>query len=146
MRTYIIAFFILAVSVAAFSYEDPTIAELAAHADSAPLDQQPDLYTKVAEQQLKNADHLYDQGKVEEAGACVRDVVTYSGKAADTSIRSGRKLKNTEIALRKMISRLRDIQRTVNFDDQAPLKAAAERLEDLRTDLLSRMFSKEKKK
>jgi len=76
----------------------------------------------------------------------VKDIVTYSEKAADTSIRSGKRLKNTEIALRKITTRLRDLQRTVSFDDQATLKTAADRLEDLRTNLLSRMFSKEKKK
>jgi hypothetical protein len=145
MRKYIILFLVLGSSLAAFS-EEETVSQLVTHADAAPLEQQPELYTKIAERQLKSADHLYDQGKMEEAGTCVKDVVTYSEKATDTSIRSGKRLKNTEIALRKMSSRLRDIQRTVNFDDQAPLKAAADRLEDLRTNLLSRMFSKEKKK
>ena len=145
MRKYIVLFLVLAASLAVFS-EEQTVPELIIRADAAPLDQQPELYTKIAERQLKNADHLYEQSKVEEAEACVKDIITYSEKATDTSVRSGKRLKNTEIALRKISSRLRDIQRTVNFDDQAPLKAAAERLEDLRTNLLSRMFSKEKKK
>ena len=145
MLKYIIVLLILATAVAAYGDEE-TIPELVTRADAAPLDQQPELYTKIAEKQLKNADHLYDQGKVEDAGSCVKDVVTYSEKAADTSIRSGKRLKNTEIAFRKMSTRLRDIQRTVSFDDQVPLKAAADRLEDLRTNLLSRMFSKDKKK
>ena len=145
MRKYIILFLVLASSLAAFSDEE-TVPELVTRADAAPLDQQPELYTKLAERQLKNADHFYDQGKVDEAEPCVRDVVAYSEKAADTSIRSGKRLKNTEIALRKITTRLRDLQRTVSFDDQATLKTAADRLEDLRTNLLSRMFSKEKKK
>jgi hypothetical protein len=39
-----------------------------------------------------------------------------------------------------MAAKLRDIKRTVNFDDQEPLQAAADRMESLRTDLLTHMF------
>jgi hypothetical protein len=71
-------------------------------------------------------------------------VATYSEKAHDAAIQSGKKLKNTEIDFRKMSAKLRDIKRTLNFDDQAPVQAAADRLESLRTDLLSHMFGKGK--
>jgi hypothetical protein len=43
-----------------------------------------------------------------------------------------------------MAAKLRDIKRSLNFDDQAPVQAAADRLENLRTDLLSHMFGKGK--
>ena len=55
-------------------------------------------------------------------------------------------LKPTEIALRKMAARLRTIRRTLALEDQKPVEDAANRLEALRTDLLSRMFDKGKKK
>jgi hypothetical protein len=38
---------------------------------------------------------------------------------------------------------VREIKRTVNFDDQAPLQSASDELEKIRTDLLSHMFAKE---
>ena len=79
-------------------------------------------------------------GKVDEARSALKDVVTYSEKAHDAAIQSGKRVKNTEIDFRKMAVKLRDIKRTVNFDDQEPLQAAAERLESLRTDLLTHMF------
>jgi hypothetical protein len=41
---------------------------------------------------------------------------------------------------------LRDIKRTLAFDDQAPVEQAIRRLEDVRTSLLKAMFAKDNKK
>jgi hypothetical protein len=73
-------------------------------------------------------------------------VVTFSKKATDASIDTGKKLKNTEIALRKMTEKFRDIKRTVAFEDQAPIQQTIDELEKMRTDLLSAMFGKKKSK
>jgi hypothetical protein len=43
-----------------------------------------------------------------------------------------------------MAAKLRDLKHTLSFDDQAPVQAATDRLEALRTDLLSKMFAKGK--
>jgi hypothetical protein len=140
-----IAAVLLVTSLLAFASKAETLQELIARADSARLEDRPALYVDIAERQLKSADELYTAGKVEDAQAALKDVVTYSEKAHDASIQSGKKLKNTEIDFRKMAAKLRDIKRSVNFDDQAPVQAAADRLENLRTDLLSHMFSKKGK-
>jgi polyhydroxyalkanoate synthesis regulator phasin len=139
-----IAAVLLATSFLAFAYKVETLQELIARAGSARLEDQPALYVDIAERQLKSADELYTGGKVDDARAAVQDVVTYSEKAHDASIQSGKRLKNTEIDFRKMAAKLRDIKRSLNFDDQAPVQAAADRLENLRTDLLSHMFGKGK--
>jgi hypothetical protein len=139
-----IAIVLLATSFSAFAYKTETLQELIARAESAKVEDQPALYVDIAERQLKSADELYTGGKVDEARTAVQDVVTYSEKAHNSAIQSGNKLKNTEIAFRKMAAKLRDIKRSVNFDDQAPLQTAADRLENLRTDLLSHMFGKGK--
>src|SRR5271170_3427776 len=143
-RPITIAVVLVATSLVAFAYKTETLQELIARADAARIDDQPALYVEIAERQLKSADELYTAGKVDDAQAAVTDVVTYSQKAHDAAIQSGKKLKNTEIELRKMAAKLRDIKRSLNFDDQAPLQTAADRLENLRTDLLSRMFGKGK--
>jgi len=44
-----------------------------------------------------------------------------------------------------MAKKLRDIKRSVNFEDQEPLQDAADRLEHIRSDLLTRMFGPSKK-
>jgi len=139
-----IAAFLLATSLLALAYKTETLRELMARAESAKVEDRPALCVEIAERQLKSADELYTAGKVDEARAAVQDVVTYSEKAHDAAIQSGKKVKNTEIALRKMAVKLRDMKRSLNFDDQAPVQAAADRLESLRTDLLSHMFGKGK--
>jgi len=135
---------LLAASFLAFADKQETVPELAARAEATRLEDRPALYIEIAERQLKSADDLYAAGKVDEARAAVNDVVTYSEKAHDAATQCGKKLKNVEIAVRKMAAKLRDIKRSLNFEDQAPVQAAADRLEILRTDLLSHMFGKGK--
>jgi len=69
-------------------------------------------------------------------------VVKYSGQASTAAVKTGKHLKHTEITIRKMAERLRTIRRSLAFEDQAPVQDAADRLESMRNDLLSRMFSK----
>jgi hypothetical protein len=44
-----------------------------------------------------------------------------------------------------MAEKLRDIKRTLAFDDQPPVDQAVRRLEDVRTSLLNAMFANDKK-
>jgi len=135
---------ILALSCAASGLDENTVAELLKRTEAAPLGDRPALYIDIAGKQLKAADDFYNAGKVDDALVAVKDVVTCSEKAHDASAQSGKRLKPTEIALRKMSVKLRDIKRTLNFDDQAPVQTAAERLQGLSDDLLSHMFGKGK--
>lgn len=128
----------------AFAYKQESVKELIARAEASRMEDRPQLYIEAAERQLHSAAELYGAGKVEDAHAAVADVVTYSEKARDASVESGNRLKNTEIAMRKMAARLRDIKRNLNFEDQGPVQSASDRLESLRTDLLSHMFGKGK--
>jgi hypothetical protein len=142
-RCLTIAGIVLATVFACLAAKE-TMQQLEARAEAARPEDRPGLYIEIAERQLKVANELFGAGKDEEALAAVKDVMTYSEKAHDAALASGNKLKNTEIALRKMAGKLRDIKRTLSFDDQAPVQAAADRLEALRTDLLSKMFGKRK--
>jgi soluble cytochrome b562 len=139
-----IAAILLATSFLAFASKQETLQQLIDRAESAKVEDRPALCVEIAERQLKSADELYTAGKVDDARTAVKDVVTYSEKAHDAAIESGKRVKNTEIDFRKMAAKLRDIKRSLNFDDQAPVQAASDRLESLRTDLLSHMFGKGK--
>ena len=145
IRIIILAVFV-ANSLVAFAHKEETLAELIARAESSKLEDRPHLYTEIARRQIKAADELYAAGKPEEARAAVRDVVEYSDKASDAATHSGKKLKDTEIAVRKMVARLRDIKRTLAFEDQAPIEEAVDHLEQVRTQLLSQMFGKKENK
>jgi len=136
--------FVLAVSCSTFSADETPVAELLKRAESAPMGERPALYIDIAERQLKAADDLYNSGKVDDARSAVKNVVNCSEKAHDAAVQSGKRLKPTEIAVRRMSAKLRDIKRTLNFDDQPPVQAATERLQNLADDLLSHMFGKGK--
>ena len=127
------------------SHRDTPLPELKARAESAKPDERAILCIQIAERQVEAADKFYTDGKIDEAQAAIHDVVSYSQKAADSAGQTGHKLKNTEIALRKMAHRLIDIKRALAFDNQAPVQDAVDTLEKLRTDVLNRMFGKNTK-
>jgi len=135
---------VLVLSSSALGWDEVPVADLLKRAESAPMGERPALYVEIAERQLKAADDLYNTGKVDDARAAIKDVVTCSEKAHDAAVQSGKRLKPTEITERKMSLRLRDLKRTLNFDDQPPVQAAADRLQSLADDLLSHMFGKGK--
>lgn len=130
---------VAAVSVAAFSNDDE-LSRLIERAQSASVEQQARLYAEIAEREVKLADQMYSADKVSEGVAAVKTAVSYADKASDASIRSGKHLKDTEIAMRKMAAKLRDINRKLALEDQASVTAAADHLEALRTNLLTHMF------
>jgi len=146
MRT---SYTILAITVAAAITlavaKDVSIEDLKARAANARPDERVNLCLEIAEQQVKAADKLYNEGNVEAAQAAIRDVVSYSRQAGEAARQSGHHLKNTEIAMRKMTHHLVDIKRNVAFENQAPLQTAIETLEKIRTDLLDSMFGKKAK-
>jgi hypothetical protein len=146
MRRLSIAIFVLtlALTLRAAAKDEP-VGELKARVESARPEDRPGLCIEIANQQLRDADKLYSDGKVEQARAAVDDIVTYLEKARDSAAQTKKHLKNVEIAARKISEKLRDIKRTLAFDDQPPVEQAIKRLEDIRTALLKEMFSKDKK-
>jgi uncharacterized tellurite resistance protein B-like protein len=146
MRTaWILALLFFATSLIAFAKKEETLEQLVSRAQSAKVQDQPELYTEAAERQLAAADKLYIEGQMEDARKAIQDVVSFSDKAAEAANTSGKHIKHTEISLRKMAAKLRDIKRALAFEDQAPVQDAANHLEELRTNLLTRMFGKDQK-
>lgn len=137
-----ICMLLMAISLAAFARKDETLDELIARAESARLQDRPSLYIQIARRQAEAADKFYETDNAEAGNSALEDVVTYSDKASDAASRSGKKVKNTEIALRKMAEKFRDIKRTLPFEDQEPVQQTIDHLEKLRTDLLNTMFGK----
>jgi hypothetical protein len=127
---------------AAFARSEESLEQMIARADSASPGERPALYVRIARQRAEAADKLYQAGNAEAGNAALNDVVTYAGKARDAAAGSGKKLKDTEIALRKMAEKFRDVKHNLPFDDQAPVQQAIDHLEKMRTDLLAVMFGK----
>jgi len=138
----LVAFALLLCAVA----KDETIDELKARFESAHPEDRPDLAIRIAVHALRAADKLYDNGNIDQASAALGDIVAYCEKARDAALQTKKHLKNVEIDVRKIAEKLRDIKRTLAFEDQPPVEQAIRRLEDIRTTLLKEMFAKESKK
>ena len=113
---------------------------LKARADAAHGGEQAKLCLEYAHRLLEDANALFTSGDVEKAQREVGEVVEYGRKAADAASSSGKHLKQTEIDLRKLSKRLRDIAATLAVEDRPPLQKAVDDLEQIRSDLLARMF------
>ena len=131
---------LLALTAASFGKSDETTEQLIARADAARPDQQPDLYMEVAQRAVKSAPEAYKAEKVEEFRGALQQIVKYSDRAHAAALHSGKHIKNTEIKIREIAIRLRDIKLNVDVDDQPPVQAAVDQMEGFRTELLHSMF------
>jgi hypothetical protein len=131
---------LLAVVASAFARKEETLEQLAARADSAHVDQQPNLCMEVAERALKAGTDAYKANQDDQFRSSLQQVITYSDKARSAAINSRKHIKSTEIKIRKISERLKDLKLNVNYDDQATVQAVIDKLEKFRTDLLQSMF------
>ena len=134
---------LLVASLLAFGRQE-TLEELMASADAAPTEKQADLCVKVADRELKLSVAAYEGNKPDQGRSALDQIVKYSDKAHAAAIHTGKKLKHTEIGLRKISERLRDLKLNANIDDQPAIQAAIDKLESFRTELLHSMFGPKK--
>jgi hypothetical protein len=146
-RRQVISFLLVGLAVVVCTAaKEETIEAMKSRFETARPEDRPALAIQIAERQLHAADKLYIDGKAEEGRAAVGEVVAYCAKARDAATESKKHLKTVEIDVRKIADRLRDIKRTLAFEDQHPIEQAIRSLEDMRTQLLDEMFGKGNKK
>jgi soluble cytochrome b562 len=146
MRRFVYYILFLALAATFSAAKDETVDDLKSHFTNARPEDRAELGIRIAQHQLRNADKLYNEGKIEQARAAVEDIADYTEKAGEAATQTQRRLKNVEIDARKMADKLRDIKRTLSFEDQPPVDQAIKRLEDVRTDLLKEMFKKKERR
>lgn len=145
MRKLVVALLMLGLAVGTASLgAEETTEELIARANAARPDQQPDLYMEVAQRELRAATDAYKADKDNEFLAAVGQIVKYSDNAHAAAIHTGKHLKNTEIRIREIVLRLRDVKLNVDVDEQPPVQSAIDQLEEFRTELLQGMFGTKK--
>lgn len=103
------------------------------------------IYADIAHELVEVANSQFTNGDLDKGQASIKDAVTYAEKAATSAEEKGHKIKNAEITLRETARRIDEVRRTLDVDNQPPLKAAVDRLEQLRKQLLQRMFGDDKK-
>ncbi len=143
---FFMCFLALALACSLGAAKDETVDELKARFESAHPEDRAELAIRIAQYQLRNADKFYSDGQSDQAHTAVDDIVTYSEKARDAVTQNKKHLKHVEIDVRKMAEKLRDIKRTLVFEDQPPVEQAIRRLEDVRTTLQNEMWPKDTKK
>ena len=117
-----------------------TSAALKARADAAQGGERANLSLEYAHHQLEEANTLYTQGDIDKAEADIHEVVAYCHQSAVAASNSGKRVKQTEIELRKLENRMRDIGRSLSIDDRPPVEAAVQELEQVRAGLLAKMW------
>ena len=134
------ALMVLGLVAVSSARKEETLQELVARAEAAKVDQQPDLYMEAAERQRRAALEAMKGEHWDEFHAALKDVVKYCDKAHKAAITSGKKVKNTEIKIRRISTSLRETKLNVGVDDQPAVQAVIDQLEGFRTELLRSMF------
>ncbi|HEY6765429.1 MAG TPA: hypothetical protein VI386_11700 [Candidatus Sulfotelmatobacter sp.] len=125
--------------------KESTLEQLKARLASAPESERPRLCVEIAERQLASATKLFADGESEKAKAALSDVATFAESARDAEVQSHKRLKQTEITVRKMTHKLADLKHMVTHDEQAAVQNTIDRLQRVRDDLLTTMFPKGEK-
>lgn len=123
------------------SWDDEPIEKLIARADTR-SDSQAEHCAEVARREVEIANQHYTNGEVSKAEEAVKLAVTYSEKALEAGKRTHKKLKETDITLRKTSRRLADVGQTLAFEDKPLVKEAVTKIEQIRSELLTIMFRK----
>jgi len=103
------------------------------------------IYADIAHELVELANAQFTNGDPDKGQASIRSAVDYAEKSASSAEEKGHKIKNAEITLRQTARRIDEVRKTLDIDNQPPLKDAVDRLEQLRKQLLQRMFGDDKK-
>lgn len=141
-RILIVVVVVLLSACALAADKQEPIESLKLRADQARPKDQVELCTRIAERQLAALDKAYDEGNIQQAHAALADVLDYGVRAAHMSRQTGKRMKQTEIALRKITGRLEAIRKTLEVDERPPMGDAIKKLETARSELLNSMFKK----
>lgn len=139
-RASIIIVFLVVASAICLGKRQETDEQLLSRAEAAPVEKQSDLFLELAEREMKAAIEDFANGKSEEGRSTLEKMVEHCGRAHHAAIESRKRMKHTEIKLRKISRRLRDTKMNVDFDSQPQVQSAIDRLEEFRTELLKAMF------
>jgi hypothetical protein len=134
----------LALVVALFFFAFPVLAQkdLKSRADAASGGERAKLAVEYSQEVAKAADKAFNDGKDEEGAADLNQVAQYAKLAADASMQSGKREKDTEIKLRKLLKRLVEIKHARPFDQQADVQKIIDAVQAAHDDLLDALFKK----
>ena len=130
---------VLLVTVGVFAEQKP---DLKARADQSIGSDKAKYAAEYTEKATHEADKSFADGKDADASALLQDVAVYGKMAADASMQSHKREKNTEISLRKVLKQLNDIKNARPFEQQAEVQKVIESVQATHDALLEFMFQK----
>ena len=131
---------LLAVSAGWAASDEEPIEKLIARADVR-SDNQAEHCADVARREVEVANQHYTSGDVQKAVEAVNMAVAYTQKALDAAKRTHKRLKETDLTLRRTSRRLSDVGQTLAFEDKPVVKEAVEKIEQARSQILTLMFT-----
>jgi len=143
MRKAILLPILLLLTLAAAG-DEKTLDQLKAEAEHSGSDQ-PKLCAEVAERLVAVADKQFSDGESVKGHATVEEILRYANRAHDLAIQGRKKMKETEIHLRRCHHSLENMRRTLAAEDRPPVEAVEKKLEQLGEDILEAMFTAPKK-
>ena len=121
---------------------EPTVEELKAKAEAARGDQAAELYAELTQKLIEVANQQFTEGAPTQGHTTIKEAVEAAEKARAAAAGShSRRVKKTEIALRKAARRLDEVRRSLAFEDRPPVEEAVNRIEQLRMQILNQMFA-----
>lgn len=135
-----VALVLLTLTPALLGKKDEPLEQLIARANAANPDHQPDLFAEVAEREMTAVLDAFKASRADEMRTDLQQVVTYSDRAQAAAVRSKKHVKRTEIRIRQLSHRLRDMKTDVEPEDAPAVQAAIDQLEHFRAELLRSMF------
>jgi len=107
-------------------------------------EKQSELYVDVAHRFANLASDHFSSGDWDKGRDDIKNVLSYAEKARATVGRAEGRIKQTELKMHKLQRRLEEVARATDIDDRPPVTAAAEHVEELRSELLDLLFRKDK--
>ncbi len=139
-RTYpILVLLLLGAPLAAQTFD-----QLKAEADRAGSNQAK-ASAEVAEQLVAVADKQFSEGRSVTGHQTVEEILKYATQARDLAIKNRKKMKETEIHLRRCRHALENMRRTLAAEDRPAVEAVEKKLEQFGEDILEAMFAPPKK-
>lgn len=123
--------------------DDKTLDQLKAEAERADSNQAK-ICAEVAERLVAVADKQFTDGESVKGHATVQEILQYAARARDLAIQTRKKMKETEIHLRRCRYALENMRRTLAAEDRPPVEAVEKKLEQFGEDVLEAMFAPKK--
>ena len=130
---------LLCLTLAALA-DEKNLAQLKAEAERPGADQAKQC-AEVAERLVPAADKLFTDGESVKGHATVQEILQYGKRARKLAIASRKKMKDTEIHLRRCRRALENMRRTLAAEDRPAVEAVEKQLEQFGEDILEAMFS-----